>query len=944
MKPQPKLFSPRFSLLFLALPQGLLALLLHHIYQEAQLVPTTPLLIVFGIQAAFNLYIVADAVRKWKDPAFTKRACVIRLAGFIALMSAAMPFMLKQFTFSTPFEPEAMYAVLCLVPLLYTAAAMHHRSGSPVTRVGVRIAICIGFPLLVAVAVRWMARSGPHGISFNEPAGVADVLLILLFALFFAFIVLVAGIVYHFRAKKSAGAPKGNESPEADEKPIGNAEAGGLTLTVAGRKRSTGYQIMIALIALLLPLGCLFLNTRFTGAVLGDFSSPWFYVLAAVNGIAMLVPAKGKRTVMAALFFKSMGFLYVFYFVVVLMKLIPVVLATFYYLVPLLALTPAVLFIAEMFQIMDDFKFLKQHHKTRSTAAVFACGMAFLCAAFWGGCYVQKVNFDKALCYLYDQEQEYPPVNIPLLKTTLANVSPLRGRNVRDLFSEDWRGTPAPILTDIYHSIVAGGNTLSEDAYDNLTRIFWPEAARSRPRSVQAAPAAKETERVKITDIQTETSLDESTNTYKTWIHLQLENNTDRTNQEYAVIFALPDGVFVTDYYLDVNGERKPGIVSERSAAQRIYERIVSQSRDPGIIYYEQENWVTLKVFPFGAHERRNTGFMLMHKQSEAIQIAGHGIALEGGEPAAPIVAGDVCFMPASCKPGLRKKSQRTPRYYFIADISRPAPKDDGSREPEEVYSLIDAYAQSNGIAGADVFLTACDVQMADLSRMEAGYGEGGFNMALAMRKIYREAREHPDSYPVILVATADIYRSTVADHRNFIRDYPESAFYYWLQDEHTLVPYRFAGNAEGKPTGKPLPPQVLVYDGFFLKDDGQNEISYRRTAEFAEVPSDDDPYINALLLNGMIEKAATQAQIIETVKAGISQRVLTKNTAFIVLETGEQEELLRRRNQDFLEGKVMGALPARMSEPGLIAAILLAALLLAVLRLRRRDCVFPRG
>jgi hypothetical protein len=303
---------------------------------------------------------------------------------------------------------------------------------------------------------------------------------------------------------------------------------------------------------------------------------------------------------------------------------------------------------------------------------------------------------------------------------------------------------------------------------------------------------------------------------------------------------------------------------------------------------------------------------------------------LEGEESAAPIIAGDTCFMPASYKPNLEKTRERVPKYYFIADISWPYP-------PKNTFALIREYAQNNSITNADVYLTAYNVQKTDLDSMYSEYGEGGFNMALAMGMIFKDVKNYPDSYPVILVATTNFYRAATTDNRKFTRDYPESEYYYLLNHNGQLTACSFADNIAGGLINRPMQSKVLAYEGFYFKDNELSEVSHKNTQGFSEVFYGADPFINALLLSEKIDKAATKAQIIETVRDSFSQRVLTGNNAFIVLETKEQEEELRRRNEDFLNGKEFG-MPARasMDEPGILAAILCAAFFLLLLNIKR--------
>jgi len=211
---------------------------------------------------------------------------------------------------------------------------------------------------------------------------------------------------------------------------------------------SVSLYVFIAVLGLALPLFCLFLNNEAfgSGGILGDFSGKWFYILALMNGIVMLIPRKNKWLTLVTLFFKSAGFLYVFYFVVTMIRYAPLGVAFYAYLLPLLVLTPVALFAAELFQIIDDFRFLKKHFSSLRISAVLVCGMLALCAGFVCNGYVQKVNFDKALYYLGDSAQQQPTVNVPMLKSSLRYIHYTRSRGLtRAAPSQSLEGAPMPM-------------------------------------------------------------------------------------------------------------------------------------------------------------------------------------------------------------------------------------------------------------------------------------------------------------------------------------------------------------------------------------------------------------------------------------------------------------------------------------------------------------------
>jgi hypothetical protein len=91
-------------------------------------------------------------------------------------------------------------------------------------------------------------------------------------------------------------------------------------------------------------------------------------------------------------------------------------------------------------------------------------------------------------------------------------------------------------------------------------------------------------------------------------IRFVLENRGG-ANGEFSEAIAVPEGVLVRGFWLDVNGTNKPAQLRERKAATWVYEMIRDMTRrDPGLVVYEDDRSVRLRVFPFAAGEKRRCG------------------------------------------------------------------------------------------------------------------------------------------------------------------------------------------------------------------------------------------------------------------------------------------------------------------------------------------------
>ncbi|MBI2944336.1 MAG: VWA domain-containing protein [Candidatus Wallbacteria bacterium] len=74
-------------------------------------------------------------------------------------------------------------------------------------------------------------------------------------------------------------------------------------------------------------------------------------------------------------------------------------------------------------------------------------------------------------------------------------------------------------------------------------------------------------------------------------------NNTSR-QLEATYVFPLPAGASVTEFALWIDGKRQKAEMLEKEKARSIYEEIVRQRKDPGLLEYVGENLFQARVFP----------------------------------------------------------------------------------------------------------------------------------------------------------------------------------------------------------------------------------------------------------------------------------------------------------------------------------------------------------
>lgn len=84
----------------------------------------------------------------------------------------------------------------------------------------------------------------------------------------------------------------------------------------------------------------------------------------------------------------------------------------------------------------------------------------------------------------------------------------------------------------------------------------------------------------------------------------QMFRNDFDTDLEASYIFPIPEDAAIGEFALYVNGERMGGEILDRDRARQIYEQIVREMRDPGLLEYVGRNMFRARVFPVPAKGR----------------------------------------------------------------------------------------------------------------------------------------------------------------------------------------------------------------------------------------------------------------------------------------------------------------------------------------------------
>ena len=675
--------------------------------------------------------------------------------------------------------------------------------------------------------------------------------------------------------------------------------------TINDKKLKMGSRISLVIFTIILPVFGLYLNNSepFLGSdyMFGDFTNIWFYILAVFNGIIILIESNDRRISLLLLFLKGIGFSYITYFAVIFCQYIPIgVIGIIFFGLGLLVFLPAMIFLAELFQIIKNIKAIGNNQMSISLVIL---GFLVIPAVMSYSFYLDRENFNIALAYTESSNSYMPAVNIKKVERTLAHLTAKREFN-RVAFSET---DSIPFITRMYDNIALENKLVSNDTLNKMLTIFLDEKA--------AFENTMSTNTFELSEVTTDTEYDEKSGAYKTWINMSVTNKQSFTFQEYRTSFYLPEGCVIKDYYLYVGAQQKFGILTDKRAALTNYENIIRTPRDPGIIYYENDNLIALRVYPFGANETRKTGFLVMHSQSEKIIIDGVEIELKAENPISePVNMTGFHFIPASYKQNL-PESTRTPRYYFLIDSSKDSPV------PKHIEKA-KGFVAKNQIENYEMYSVSYRMLPYDENHI---INEAGFNMGYAISEIYNKTKS--GEFPVIIAVSDRMDKAAFQNRSN--KRYPESQYYYNLEDNFFITPYSFIDNSTSAPMDMPIISKAHIYTYKVIPESGNTIISEKNGYVGNE-------YFDSLILQLSCRESNSDFEQIAYVKEAFEKRILTKYTAFTVLETKEQEQTLLDLQEKFLNAEKNSDAPAvMMSEPDTVW-ILIIVLFMRMLKKKK--------
>ncbi len=707
------------------------------------------------------------------------------------------------------------------------------------------------------------------------------------------------------------------------------------------------------LFTLLLPIIGLILSIPIT--CFGDFQSGWFFGLSSLNGILLCWEDSLKPKLRLTIFLGRCALLtFSLYFFLVFLPYLPFSLAAILIFgLGFLMITPIILTVLHFKSIKKDFNFLSTHYSKKRLCALAA--LAFMIIPFgvtlnysW-----HKHNLNQALDYVY--QSDYSAANTINKDHLQKTIESIRASKRRSNFFDS---NNTPFLSAYYNWLVLDNLTISTEKVDKLESIFLGITREIKPWR-RPRPGPQPTKGIDLTSYKVSSQYDSDEGAYRSWIDLELTNNSNSRLGEYATTFELPTGAWISDYYLYVGDRKDFGLLAEKRAAKWIYSTIRNINRDPGILYYLSGNKIRFKVFPFSKDEVRMTGFEILHKEPFVLEIDGQQKQL--GEPHKISSSGyendEVIYLTAEEKKKLNFTT-RTPYFHFIIDASRDHNVKPHIDNIKNFYKQHKLPTQNSKVTFANAGQTTLDFD--ELNYWPTFWDnlnrDGGLFLDRAIKKTFYDAyKEHTSTYPIIIVLSdkPDDKIPTV-DTRDWDFAYPEGTTYYKLDNEAPLlrqIGISYDTMLYTNPLcllDKQLVREYIMEDGSYryLADNNEGSILLKNDQlEISDKQISEKSWITGLFLQAkhhshILHPEQINAEWTSVVRQSIRSRIMTPLTSYIVLETEAQKQRLLKKQKDILAGhKGLDAdnQARNMSEPPLWLMLLILIFFLAFMEWRKR-------
>lgn len=675
------------------------------------------------------------------------------------------------------------------------------------------------------------------------------------------------------------------------------------------------------LIALLLPLlglcisNGLFLTSNGLGeSIFGNFKHLWFYIIAILNGLLICLPAfKNNRYRLFRFLGLIVCFPYSIYFFLVFLPYLPLAIVAVVAIgIGFLMLAPLFLFVLQLNELYKEFNYLRQNYPPVKINVGIIAAINIIPLVITGYNLRDKKILNNALTYVYhpDHSKTYSIDRKSLFNTLVV----IRANKGTGHFSAHKN---TPFISAYYNWLVLDNMILSDVKINTLAQIFFGEK--------QEQPVIDQnnsTNNIKISKVRSTSWFDHMQQSWISTVDLELTNPDAINLASYETEFTLPEGCWISNYYLNIGNRREMGILAEKKSALWVFSQIRNENRDPGILYYLTGSKVALKIFPFAAKEIRKSGIEFVHKSPVTLNFGDTSVSLgtaESGHISKIESINHTTYIPASEKTRLTLV-KRKPVYHFIIDASEGKTKNIRS-----YMTRIRNFVQIHQLKSENIRLNLTNSFSHEIfmnsswrDKLSRHPFEGGFYLDGAVKKILvNNYNSNKAEFPVMIVLTDSLTHAIIHnDFSDFKITYPEGPDFYELDADHKLWKHALNKNPKLRLAETfTLPDSVPVYawpaaakPEAYLPNDNQPSIVVKAQASTNEVPVEKKSWLSGLNLQGMWTRNIINDDLpenfhVQLVKQSMMSKVLCPSTSFLAVENKAQKMALLKKQEQILAG-----------------------------------------
>jgi hypothetical protein len=680
----------------------------------------------------------------------------------------------------------------------------------------------------------------------------------------------------------------------------------------------------------------------------GNYSNHWFYILALLNGILLCVPDVKQKTLrLILLFLRSITFSFTLYFFLVFLPFMPVsIIAIIFVGAGFLMLSPLLIFVIHAHQISKDITYLKEYVSFKIVTPIMIIGFLSIPLIITNSYLKDKYTIEDTLSYIYQPEySKESHIDKTTLKNTLEVVKKHKGSGfIFDAFNQ------TPYLSSYYKWLVFDNLTLSDSKIAKIEEVFFGET-----NTYTSSNNRDKEDYVKISNVSSNSRYDENQKAWVSWIDLEITNeSTYNSFAEYSTVFELPEGSWISDYYLYVGTRKEMGLLTEKKAAMWVYSQIYNENKDPGILYYKTGNKIAFRVFPFNTGEKRKTGIQLLHKDPMQFEIDGHVVSLGDSNLQLTNTSFEneqIAYVSAPKKRTL-PTVKRTPYFHFLVDISMHANGNDHIKKIEALLEKHPDLFNHAKISLVNTYTSTYDFNDDWKELLFSKTYEGGYFLERAIKKVLTQSFNTSETHYPVLVSITNYLPEAILekDFSNLEMIFPESPLFYSVPYEelfaHSLVnhPKNYVKDFS-LPNFNHTVKAYTFKDGSktYLVNDSIPSLAYKATVyknstkEAKEKNWESGINMHAQWASQILHPETAEQEWLPMVKQSFLSKIMSPVTSYIVVESEAQKAALLRKQAQILAGNSLldpNEDVLRMSEPGILVLI---GLFLVFLLLKKR-------